>query len=611
MPTEDVRAAAAAIFGFELDDNVVDTLTTAWLHREEGPHSMLEGGAVDAADELYCRMFGFALRAGVDAGVCKQWQEGGCGCPVEKPESCPQPAFAGNLRMVGWEETPDQNTAITYSFEKEWVGEAPGLHHLFQPAGKEGMPCDGLWVRLGDTLLRAAFMAVFHNQARKEDSGLKKYRSPSRSTNACYNGKNLPLKRSSTELSIFDYIEVDGQPKSGPWEVKADSFYYDLEAMETQVWEMLKYLGVPPDVPPSALMPDGFPAERRVQVHVVAPLKRRGEEGEEAAARNQHLRRSLRLIQLYFSDFLFLRLAFPYGPRGEKCKGRDELLFQCDVFSDTYNDVITMKTADAAWGDEQEPILRDNHKFEIVGIRGSDVYGGAEEIECSEAEGDCDLPCRVGFEIRKSASFDEAVSVAKAISRALQSMDRSGDARVGVEPEQNEKHIGDVKVFAQHYRMKWRDDSDDSFCSQDVQTAAYAFALAFEAPTGLTGAKQLGQTVSGSDDAAQPWVPAVKLFAAYLYSEVGGKELPHLERLTRKLWKMLALLLCTDWKILVGDVGTPDHRFDILSRFKALKAKTLQTAQTAPKALMNQFGWDLESLRQEISKYAFDLSTGF
>lgn len=521
------------------------------------------------SEQLSFRMFGEGTDRGADEDFSEDIEilvDEGCGCPIDQPKVY-QPTWGGVGSRVGWEQTLDQSTAITYSFEKEWEGVAPELYQLYGPAGQA---CEELWTRL-DPASKRAFMTrfwqiqhtpgngTFQKYFQREDANGKRER--------CFlqeeEGSHrlwLPLKRIDTGTardSISGFVEADGVP----WEIKASTFYYDLDAMKAVVRDTLPYL----EVPPSEGF-EGFPAERRIQVHVVAPLKRGG---EHPPAENMALHKSFGLIQLFFSDFMFLRLGFTPGPKGEMCRGPNGP-FKCDVFTDRWNWVI----------DEPHdgPVPREAKKFEIVGIRRSVTYGGAETAECVD---DCSVPYRVGFEIRKSESFEGAVEIAKAIARAISSMKADGATHVGI-TEGRHINIDHVGRFADSSRMKQWVAHDPKvtppFCSREVQYVG---------------------------DKADVWEPTVTTLALYLFTVVGGKRLPpgdaelahEVRRLTAKLWQMLALLLCSDWNKLVRTRASPVH---VDTAFETVRSKGEGATDD-----------DLEAFRLAAARYAYELSEAF
>merc|ERR1719162_2343442 len=70
------------------------------------------------------------------------------------------------------------------------------------------------------------------------------------------------------------------------------------------------------------------------------------------------------------------------------------------------------------------------------------------------------------------------------------------------------------------------------------------------------------------------WGTTVSTLAMYLYTTVGGNTLPEEKlqnNLTKKLWKMLTLLLCSDWSELVLPDDFPSDLADYVYRaFEAL-----------------------------------------
>jgi len=494
-------------------------------------------------DQLLCRMFGDSNKEGCTKAIA----QAGCGCPVQLETLPFTPSWSGTGFKVGWEETFDESAAITFSFEKEWKGKPPRLHELYGPAGVD---CERIWRTLEADHEREKFMAMFRDNS--YHPALSKYQHPglcSLTQRGNQKHRWLPLRRSSgVPRGISELIEDD----AGPWEIKAATFYYELGEMSKDLSVVLPRLNAP-----------GFPAERRIQVHIVAPLRKTVVHSDVNGVppfQNKLMRRNFRLIELYFSDFVLLRLGFPSGPKGEKCKSREGEPFGCDILSDTYNRMINQIDALSAASDNQDEFITD-HKGHIVSIRGDQAYGGSEDFY------------RVGFEIRKSESYGMAVKTAEAIAYAISTMQADGTARVGVTVMRD---IASVRQFAQDHRMRLLDGTPNDFCYEETQNEEYR----------------------------GHWHATVLRLSDYLYEDIGQRSRsgaldPTKQETKYKLWTILTLVLCSDWPALLGhEVKTTVPREQMLLAFNEFHATSATPEGTA-------------TIHKMVAQYSFDISENF
>lgn len=462
---------------------------------------------------------------------------------------------------------------------------------------------------------------------------------------------------------------------SGPLETKAGPFYYDLEKMEEDLGYVLPRLEVPPNPSWPGKGADGFPGERRVQVHVVAPFRatsssslplpnRLSDSDSDSGslllppANDPKLIRSFQLVALFFSDYGFLRMGFPFGPKGEKCsasarhaaaagaaaeietptaeKGEAEtptqaettqtscspdLSYTCDIFRDRYNDVYDpnsvqkmleyFETTQVVDWASHPPLLKKNY---IVGVREPSTYRGSSSGSASTTGGTGEKIMRLGFEIRKGGEgYQDTLRLARRIAAALGGIRSStfGSAAAvndvpagGAEGDEGSVSVNTARKggpiplqrvldFAKRGRMRSVPDSAplleriQGFCSE-------AFRIAKLSP----GEAHL---VNAKLNPAE-----VESFLKHLH-RISGMSQDLEPRYEQKLWQLLALLLCSDWGILVG----PEAK----SELEALEAKRMKSFHLLLGFPLRAGGGDHaaagETLRKVLADYAYQLSELF
>ncbi len=393
------------------------------------------GGEVADLRELDVAALGRQLRTHLAHGI------GSCLRKERHPKELESDGLAqGEARdalRVGWALSSDSaaNGAITYSFEKEFVGYADGFPRLYWPnETKEPRmgysECRALWLIVHALAPQVLARAVSHDAGGFLDDWEQW-------------GGLMPLSR---HPQAPQWIRSSPEDDSGPLELKMASFSYSQQLLFEELRGLLPLLDVPRIRESDGLMPaqKPFPGERRVQVHVSVPFARQAPPGSRDKSafisKDEELRKQFYSVGIYMSDYLSLR-AF-YNTRGAYSPLAGEVPTQtyiADLITDEHNSPWQVSQLRELF--ERDKVRRGvvgappqwlaptfvYGKEHPVGLRIAATYMGGVKYEERGPTIASPIPYRLGFEFRKGwKDLNELQALVSKMSAVFSQM-RAGD----------------------------------------------------------------------------------------------------------------------------------------------------------------------------------------